>query len=126
VTSSDVPSISYVEVEPVSVPEARVSTAAESQPEIDPHAHPKPEPEPETETETGGASTESESGLQILFPLLNLKNQIPDQTKQLPRPYAREATTAAAAAARKTLKRNRRLIVPRRCQDPIPGTARCV
>jgi hypothetical protein len=51
-----VPSISHVEVEPVSVPEARVSTAAESQPEIDLHAHPEPE------AETGGATTESESG----------------------------------------------------------------
>ena len=37
--------------------------------------------------------------LQILSPLLNLKSQIPDQTKQLPHPNPREATTAAAAAA---------------------------
>ncbi|KIM73962.1 hypothetical protein PILCRDRAFT_715303 [Piloderma croceum F 1598] len=59
-SSSNVPSISYVKLKPVSIPEAPVSSTAESQPKIGSL--------PEAEPETGGMNTESESPLPTLPP----------------------------------------------------------
>jgi paired amphipathic helix protein Sin3a len=110
--SPDVPSISYVQVDPA--PEPRVAPVLDS--------HPEPEPEPEAEPETGGVSTESESGPTSPphppsvpaapadpVPLPNLESQGPEprpgETTSTPTSQSppTEATTAAAAAQERPL-----------------------
>jgi paired amphipathic helix protein Sin3a len=108
--SADVPSISYVQVDPA--PEPRLAPALDSH----------PEPEPEAEPETGGVSTESESGPTSPphppsvpaapadpVPLPNLESQGPEprpgETTSTPTSQSppTEPTTAAAAAQERPL-----------------------